>query len=319
MTSSGSPGRRLRAAAIAIAPSAPGVNTSTSAPDATQGGDQPRLHQRGLAGPRRAGDDEQGRLPQPGQARRDVGVAPEEGVAVAVAVRRESLPRAGRIGHPRLVVGREAGVLGQDAGLQGDQLRARVEAQLLTERPPRGTDRAEGVGLPATAVLRQSQQRPPALAERLLTGEHRAVGRDACVVTAVEPRLQEILLGGQPQLAEPDGLEASRHPVLQLPEGRTSPEGERIGQQRDRALRGAGGQVPAGPLDLVLELLPVDVELVVQHAVAAVDGLDRCGAQRLPQSADAALHHLRCRRRGGPHPIGPPRESRRPLARPDAG
>ena len=34
------------------------------------------------------------------------------------------------------------------------------------------------------------------------------------------------------------------------------------------------------------------------HAVAAVDGLDRSGAQRLPQSADAALHHLRCRRRG---------------------
>ena len=124
------------------------------------------------------------------------------------------------------MVGREAGVLGQDAGLQGDQLRARVEPQLLTERPTRRADRAEGVCLAATAVLRQSQQRPPALAERLLTGEHRAVGRDACVVTAVEPRLQQILFGGQPQLAEADGLEASRHPVLQLPEGRTSPQGE---------------------------------------------------------------------------------------------
>ena len=238
-----------------------------------------------------------GRLPQPGQAGGDIGVAAEEGVAVAVAVRRESLPRAGLVGHPCLVVGREAGVLGQDAGLEGDQLRARVEAQLLTERAARRADRGEGVGLPATAVLRQREQRPPPFAEGLLTGEHGAVGRDRCVVPAVEPGLQQVLLGGQPQLTEADGFEPSRHPVLELAEGRTSPQRQRLGQQRDRALRGPGGEVPAGPLDQVLEVLPVDVELVGAHPVAAVDGLDRSGAQRLAQPADAALDHLRRRRR----------------------
>ena len=118
------------------------------------------------------------------------------------------------------------------------------------------------------------------------------------MVTAVEPGLQQVLLGGQPQLAEPDGLETTGHPVLQLAEGRTAPQRERVGQQRDRALGGAGGQVPAGPLDLVLELLPVDVELVVAHPVTAVDGLDRSGAQRLAEPADAALHHLGRRSRG---------------------
>ena len=240
MTSSGSPGRRLRAAAMASAPSAPGVNTSTSAPAARRAGTSPAWTSEDLPDPDGPVTTSSGRLPQPGQARCDVGVAPEEGVAVAVAVRRESLPRAGRIGHPCLVVGRQAGVLGQDAGLQRDQLRAGSRPS-----PDRAPDGASG------SRPRASACRPPRYCASA-SSAHRRSRNGCCPVStvpsaatpawspAVEPGLQQVLLGGQPQLAEPDGLEASRHPVLQLPEGRAPPQGERVGQQRDRALRACG-------------------------------------------------------------------------------
>ena len=168
-------------------------------------------------------------------------------------------------------------ILGQDPALEHDQLGARVQAELLAERPACRADRGERVGLPTAAVLRQGEQRPPALAERLLPGEHGAVGRDSCVVTGVEPGLQQVLLGGQSQLTEADGLQPARHPVLELAERRAAPERDGLGQQRDRALGAPRGRVPMGALDEVLELLAVDVELVGAHPVAAVDRLDRVG------------------------------------------
>ena len=250
-----------RAAAMASAPSAPGVNTSTSLPGARRAGTSPAWTSEDLPDPdgpvtTSSGDSSNRARHAAMSASRPKKVSPSRR-------RTARVPSTGRRRRrPGLVVGRQARVLGEDAGLQRDQLGARIQPELLTERPARGTDGGEGVGLSTAAVLRQREQRPPALAERLLAGRAPCRRSRRPRGHRIEPGLQQVLLGGQPELPEPDGLETTGHPVLQLDEGRTSPQRQRVGQQRDRALGGPGGQVATGPLDLVLELLPVDVELV---------------------------------------------------------
>ncbi len=258
-----------------------------------QPGHQPGAHQRGLAGSGGAADHEDRCLVEPGQARHDVGVAAEEGVAVTLEVGLEALPRTGLPSDADLVVGGQAGVLGQDPRLEGDQLGAGVQAELLTERPTRGTDRGQGVGLTSAAVLRQSQQRPAPLAERLLPGQHGPVRGHAEVVAGVQPCLQQVLLGRQPQLTETHGLQAARQPLLETVERRAPPQGERLPQQRDRPLRRPVRQVLLGTGHQVLELLPVQVEPVGRQPVPAGHGLDGVDAQRLPEPAHAPLDDLR--------------------------
>ena len=165
---------------------------------------------------------------------------------------RQSLPRAGRVGHPRLVVGRQPGSWARMRDSRATSSEPGSRPSSVRAPDGRSGSRRESIGLSPAAVLRQREQCPPALTERLLPVRpcRRSPRRRG---HRIQAGLEQVLLGRQPQLPEPDRLEPPRHPVLQLPERRTPPQGERVGQHRDGTLRRPGGDVLPGPLDQVLQ------------------------------------------------------------------
>jgi hypothetical protein len=122
-----------------------------------------RPHQRRLATPGGAGDDQQRTRGEPFQAGRDIGVAAEEAVAVGDVVGRQPLVRALLRDRQRLPLPGQAGVLAQDGALQRDQLGPGVDTELVDQRAPSPLQRPQRVGLAAAAVLGQRQRGPTPL------------------------------------------------------------------------------------------------------------------------------------------------------------
>ena len=89
----------------------------------------------------------------------------------------------------------ERGILVQDRGLERNELRAGLDAELVGQPLPRATQGGEGIGLTAAPVERRGEDRPPPFAKRVGPDQALRIGDDGAVLTALEPRGLQVLLG----------------------------------------------------------------------------------------------------------------------------
>ena len=188
-----------------------------------------------------------------------------------------AMPGPGRQLQIRLVA--------QHGLLQPAQVRARLEPELVDQRPPRVGVGLERLGLPAAAVQREHQLRAEPLPQRVAR-DQRAQLRDQLGVTTerevgvdaqlerLEPLLLERLDGGDGELL-----------VGEVGERAAPPLAERCAQRPGGLPRAAGRQVVAALRAQRLEARDVGAPRGRAHAIAGRDGLD--DGVRLEQPAQA--------------------------------
>ncbi len=98
----------------------------------------------------------------------------------------------------------------EDRELEGDELGARVDAQPLAQGLARSAERCQGVGLAAVAVQGPGEEAPATLAEGLGGHQGLRLRRDAAEVPGGQAGVEQVLLGGPPEVLEPGGLDARR-------------------------------------------------------------------------------------------------------------
>ena len=144
-------------------------------------------HQRRLAATRRPGHREQVGRRYPSDTFGDLAIAAEEHLGVADVVGDQPEIWAHRARLRAGVDALQGWVVDQDRPLQRHQLRPRVHAQRVDQRRAGPLDRAQGVTLAATAVLRQRQLGPPTLAQRRLDHPRAQLGQHPCGVRRPTP------------------------------------------------------------------------------------------------------------------------------------
>ena len=217
--------------------------------------------QRRLARTGGARDRDNGTRAHPLQHRLRVGFAPEEHVGV---IRAEG-PKTG-IGAQRgdRKGGRrrgEVGVLAQHRQLEGREPRSGLDAKLVREPLPRGANHGERLGLPVGAVVRQRDDRPSILAQRLFAEQALGVRDEGAVLARRKPRVEELFLRARPDLVQAERLHDSGLPVRDILQRRAAPhcEGAQVGV--DRTLVLPAQRVPA----------------CRRHETLEADGIDRVG------------------------------------------
>ena len=177
-----------------------------------EGGDDAREDERRLAASRWPRDRDERRTVEAGEDGRDVGIPTEELLPVIDPIRMQALVRAVRARLRTAGRRQERGILVQDRGLEGGELRAGLDPELGREPDAGGPQGGEGVGLPSAAVERGREQAPPTLAQRLLANQGFGARDHAVLLAAVEVRRREFLLGGAPNLLEARRLDDGRLP-----------------------------------------------------------------------------------------------------------
>ena len=257
--------------------------------------------------PARSGGDVVQRRVEPGQLR----VAPDE-----EAPRRGRVLRRGRrlgAGHERVdrrggralvrrwlpVEGRR---LEQDVVFQPPQRRARLQAELFDEGGPGPVQGPEGVGLAAAAVVRQGQQLPAPLAERIGHDEPFEVEQGGGVVAQRQLHLGQRLRGRRPELDQAGSLGLDERLEGQIGVGGALPEGQPAPQRGPGRFRptprqigqaGAGHGLETGGVDGVGRR-PQDVPGRVGHQHLRGRARRPAGLEGTPEPGHVALH-----RRGG--------------------
>ena len=266
----------------------------------------PRPDERGLADAGRADHGEYAAAAQDRCRGLDVGLAAEERLGVADVVRRESRPGADRTRGDTHSAGREGHVVGEDGPLERVELGTGIQAELVAQDCSAPAKRVERHLLLAAAVLRQREQRPAALAERLGEGHGLCLGQRLLVLAGTEPGVEPQLLSLKPHLVEARRLDHGDLAVGDLLVGMATPELERLAEDVDRTIVLTEPREAPRTCDGGLE--PVRVDVVTRHAQAVADGsgLDDVATEGSPQPTDASVHDLR---RGGgrlraPHRVG---------------
>ena len=181
----------------------------------------------------------------------------------------------------------EGGVLAQDRLLELLQRPARLDPELLRQRPPGVPVGLERVGLPAAAIEREHQLSPEPLAERMPRDQRLELAHEPRVHAEQQVGVDAILDRGQVQFLEPPDLRPGERLRGELGERRAAPE-------RERRLRVAAREEAArlpGPL---LEAGQVEVAGVELEQVAARTRPDHvCLRQRAAQAGDVHLQRLR--------------------------
>ena len=126
----------------------------------------------------------------------------------------------------------ERRVLGQDAGLELPQRRARVQAQLLDQAITDFGVGAQGLGLPSAPVQGEDEQLPQALAQRVFPAQRLQFAGQF----PVPPQAQ---LGAGPgfgrhqgQLVQPGPFGIKKARISELGQRLTAPQAERFAQGR---------------------------------------------------------------------------------------
>ena len=132
----------------------------------------------------------------------------------------------------------------EDLPLQGLQLGARLDPELVHEPAPRRAVGLERVGLAAAAVERDEQLALEPLPERVRGDQRLELGQDVLVAAEREVGLDPILERGEPQVLEPPDLVLRERLVREVGERRAAPERERA-RGGDRKPRRAPRGAPA--------------------------------------------------------------------------
>jgi len=220
-------------------------------PAAPQLRQDPRPQEGGFPGPRGAGEHEQPGGEQPLGALGDVGIAAEEHIRVLLAVGLQSRPRRRRRRRHRLR--RQGGLLPQDRQLEGGELGAGVDAELLHQHHTRLREGGESVALVAGAVVRAGEQGPPPFPEGLLAHQRGGAGDNVSGVARGELRLDQVLLRGGTQFGQPRHLRLRGLPCLELRVGRAAPQLQGAAEIHRRTQGIVVGQMAASLVDEALE------------------------------------------------------------------
>ncbi len=141
----------------------------------------------------------------------------------------------------------ESGVAGEDALVQRDQLRPRLDAQLVDQQLPNVPKGGQGVGPSPRLVLRLHQQRVESFLQGVLVDEALELGDEPVAVPECEADLYPLFLERQACFGEPVALTGSeragdRGQWLALPQRQSRVE-KLIGAVEVACLTGAFGPV----------------------------------------------------------------------------
>ena len=180
----------------------------------------------------------------------------------------------------------QLGVLAKDRPLELLKRRARLDSELVDERPARVLIDGEGLGLPARPVQRGHQTHPQVLAERVLGDECLELCDQLVVAPEREVGIDSQLDRRQPDLLEPGDRGLREVLVGKVRERRAPPERERVAQPC-RRLRGptAAEQAPA-LVHQPLEAMEIQVVGLDPEDVAGGPGLQHVLRKRLAESRD---------------------------------
>ncbi len=165
--------------------------------------------------------------------------------------------------------------------MQGPQLGARLDTDLLHQRRARFAVRLERLRLATAPIERQHALGVQVLAQRFLHHERRELADDVGVPAGVEVGADRHLRRAQAQLAEAANLRARERLVSHVRQRLSAPQPERL--------------APAGRVEQTLGERGVDVALRQLELVAATARHDAraVARQRPAQVGDVQLDHLR--------------------------
>ena len=124
----------------------------------------------------------------------------------------------------------KCGILTENRALELAQLGARLDTELFDEDAPRLAVRLEGFGLPAGAVEGEDELAAEPLSQRLCRDELLQLGDDVGVFAELEPSVDPLLDGGQPQLVQTRALGLDGRLARQVCQRGTSPERQRLAE-----------------------------------------------------------------------------------------
>lgn len=153
----------------------------------------------------------------------------------------------------------EGGVLGDDGLLQAAQLRAGLEAQLLTEDCSTALVRPQGVGLALAAVQRDHPLSPEPLPQRVLGDQAFELGHGRAVAPLSHPGVDAVLLRLDPSLQQAGDLRLGERLSGDVGQGVAPPQGQRLGHRRVGLVGPAVGQELLGVVHQVVEAQGVDL------------------------------------------------------------
>ena len=145
--------------------------------------------------------------------------------------------------------------MAEDRLLELLQGRARLDAELVDEQPPRLAIDLERLGLATRAVQRLHERRPEPLAERVLADEHLDLTDELCEAAEREVGVEPPLEGRQAELFESEHLQLRERFVGEVGERRPAPEIESFAQ----SLRRKAGRRLLRLLDQHLEAEQVEL------------------------------------------------------------
>jgi hypothetical protein len=222
----------------------------------------------------------------------------------------------GRSGRVEL----ERGIPRQDRPLELLHARARFQAKLLGQCPPKLLIERKCFGLAPAAVQSEHQLRAEALAQRVAFDQRRKLGDEIPVASERQIRLNAVLHGPEIQLLQLRDRNLGKRLVGEVRERRTAPQPQGIAQRPGSLAQLARCQRLASPLDQASK--PVEVKLtrtysqqvpvgagdehrirsVASSLVAVVDRTGPAVIKGLAQSRDMRLQGSR---RGRRRPLAP--------------
>ena len=160
------------------------------------------------------------------------------------------------------------------------QLPARLDAELVDERPSGGLVDVERLGLPTAPVEREHQQRAEPLTQRMLGGERLELRDQVWPATEREICLDPFLENRQPPFLEAADLLPRETGVGDVGQGRATPQREGV------------DQLPAPLAGEALETLGVELVGFDPDRVPGRPGRDPVPAQPSPEVGDVHLKRL---------------------------
>jgi hypothetical protein len=195
---------------------------------ATQRSGHARSHERRLAASRRPDHCHRTDRGEPAQTGRHVLVPPEEAVSVTDVIGDQAEVRTDRAGLGRSGGCGQRRILPQDRLLEVDEVGSRIQSQFNRQHGPGPVQGPQRIGLAARVVLRLREQGPAPFAQRRL--RHLSLGgsQHLMMPTGAEGGVQAELLGLEPQLVEPDGLDPARFPSVEVDQRPSPPQRQRL-------------------------------------------------------------------------------------------
>lgn len=180
----------------------------------------------------------------------------------------------------------------QQQPVQRLEVRARVRAEVVGERPADRLVRGERVGRAARRVQRADQLRVEGLVERVVHDELAQLRYDVRRLAEREVGVDTAVQRGEPQRL---GAGGGGLPVRQIGQRGAAPQRERLPQHVGRLLCVTGAEGPRAVLRQRLEVEEVDVLLAVRGEAVAPGR----GDHRVPADGPAQTAHERLERGRG--------------------